>query len=80
MKRSSAGFADGASEKMGRRGFLKPGRMFEVLTLPTVFPALGHDVSKVYWTHPKDLLAQKVSSPPQHYSQYFVAAGAILTV
>ncbi len=50
---------------MGRRGFLKPGRMSEVLTLPIVFPALGHDVSIVYRTHPKDLLAQKVSSPPQ---------------
>ena len=55
----------GASERMGRRGFLKPGRIFEALTTPTVFPALGHDVSKVYWTHSKDLLAQKVSSPPQ---------------
>jgi hypothetical protein len=54
--------------------------MFEVLTLPTVFPALGHDVSKAYRTHPKDLLAQKVSSPPQQYSQYFFAAGTILTV
>ncbi len=53
------------SLKMGRRGFLKPGRMSEVLTLPIVFPALGHDVSIVYRTHPKDLLAQKVSSPPQ---------------
>jgi hypothetical protein len=50
---------------MGRRGFLKPGRMYEVLTLPIAFPALGHDVSIVYRTHSKDLLAQKVSSPPQ---------------
>jgi|GEM_PF-6990655 hypothetical protein len=50
---------------MGRRGFLKPGRIFEALTTPTVFPALGHDVSEVYRTHSKDLLAQKVSSPPQ---------------
>jgi hypothetical protein len=50
---------------MGRRGFLKPGRIFEALTPPTVFPALGHDVSEVYRTHSKDLLAQKVSSPPQ---------------
>jgi hypothetical protein len=39
--------------------------MYEVLTLPTAFPALGHDVNKVCRTHPKDLLAQKVSSPPQ---------------
>jgi hypothetical protein len=52
---------------MGRRGFLKPGRIFEALTLPTVFPALGPDVSKVYRTHSKDLLAQKVSSPPQRW-------------
>jgi hypothetical protein len=64
-KRSSAGSTGGASERVGRRGFLKPGRIFEALTPPTVFPALGHDVSKVYWTHSKDLLAQKVSSPPQ---------------
>jgi len=41
--------------------------MSEVLTLPIVFPALGHDVSIVYRTHPKDLLAQKVSSPPQRW-------------
>src|SRR6266498_3547619 len=47
-----------------RRGFLKPSRMYEVLTLPTVFPALGRDVNKACRTHPKDLLAQKVSSPP----------------
>jgi len=54
--------------------------MIEVLTLPTVFPALGPDVSIVYRTHPKDLLAQKVSSPPTYNSQYFVAADTILTV
>ena len=29
----------------------------------TAFPALGHDVSSIYRTHPRDLSAQKVSSP-----------------
>jgi len=49
---------------------LKPGRIFEALTTPTVFPALGHDVSEVYRTHSKDLLAQKVSSPPQLWCRF----------
>jgi hypothetical protein len=35
--------------------------MFEVLTKPTVFPALGPDVSIDYRTHPVDLTAQKLS-------------------
>jgi hypothetical protein len=56
---------------MGRRGFLKPGRIFEALTLPIVFPALGPDVSIAYRTHSKDLLAQKVSSPPQRWCRFF---------
>src|SRR5690348_434125 len=46
-------------EKVERRGFLKPRRMYEVLTLPFAFPALGHDVKQVYRTHSRDLLAQK---------------------
>jgi hypothetical protein len=35
--------------------------MYEVLTTPSAFPALGHDVSIDYRTHPRDLLAQKLS-------------------
>ncbi len=44
-----------------RRGFLKPRRMYEVLTRPSAFPALGHGVNQEYRTHPRDLLAQKLS-------------------
>ena len=29
--------------------------------MPTAFPALGHDVNVDYRTHPRDLLAQKLS-------------------
>jgi hypothetical protein len=50
----------GASDDRNEEGFLKPSRIFEALTLPSVFPALGHGVSKDYRTHSKDLLAQKV--------------------
>jgi hypothetical protein len=35
--------------------------MYEVLTTLSAFPALGHDVSIDYRTHPRDLLAQKLS-------------------
>jgi len=34
--------------------------MYEALTVPTAFPALGHDVSTDYRTHPVDLSAQKL--------------------
>jgi hypothetical protein len=44
-----------------RRGFLKPRRMYEVRTWPSAFPALGHGVNREYCTHPRDLLAQKLS-------------------
>jgi hypothetical protein len=46
-------------EELERREFLKPRRIYEVLTLPFAFPALGHDVKQVYRTHSRDLLAQK---------------------
>jgi hypothetical protein len=40
--------------------------MYEVLTMPFAFPALGHDVSTDYRTHSVDLSAQKLSlSAPQ---------------
>jgi hypothetical protein len=35
--------------------------MYEALTMPAAVPALGHGVRTDYRTHPKDLLAQKVS-------------------
>ena len=35
--------------------------MYEVLTTLFAFPALGHDVNVDYRTHPRDLLAQKLS-------------------
>jgi len=50
----------GASDDRNEEGFLKPSRIFEALTLPSAFPALGHGVSKDYRAHSKDLLAQKV--------------------
>jgi len=50
----------GASDNRNEEGFLKPSRIFEALTLPSVFPALGHGVSKDCRAHSKDLLAQKV--------------------
>jgi hypothetical protein len=34
--------------------------MFEALTMPSVFPALGPDVSIDCRTHPVDLSAQKL--------------------
>jgi len=36
--------------------------------MPSAFPALGHDVSTDYRTHPVDLSAQKLnlSAPNQH--------------
>ena len=56
----------GASENRNEEGFLKPSRIFEARTLPSVFPALGRGVSRDYCAHSKDLLAQKVSlfAPP----------------
>jgi hypothetical protein len=62
---SSAGSTEappfgGASENWNEEVFLKPSRIFEALTLPSVFPALGHGVGKDYRAHSKDLLAQKV--------------------
>jgi hypothetical protein len=59
MKTSPAGWAGLASKE--RRRFLKPRRMYEVLTTLSAFPALGHHVSIDYRTHPRDLLAQKLS-------------------
>lgn len=47
--------------RRNEEGFLKPCRMYEVLTTPLVFPALGHDVSIDCRTHSEDLSAQKVS-------------------
>jgi len=60
-RRTEAPPCGGASENRNEEGFLKPGRIFEARTLPSVFPALGHGVSKDYCAHSKDLLAQKVS-------------------
>jgi hypothetical protein len=43
--------------------------MYEALTVPPAFPALGHDVSTDYRTHPVDLSAQKLSlSAPNHHA------------
>ena len=37
-----------SSERWERRGFLKPCRMYEALTLPFAFPPCGRDVNKAY--------------------------------
>jgi hypothetical protein len=38
--------------------------------MPSAFPALGHDVSTDYRTHPEDLSAQKLNlSAPNHHAR-----------
>src|SRR6185437_4173070 len=48
--------------KLERRGFLKPRRMYEVLTLPFAFPALGHDVKQSLSNPPERLVGSKMWS------------------
>src|SRR6185437_9747832 len=49
-------------EKLERRGFLKPRRMYEVLTLPFAFPALGPDVKQSLSNPPERLVGSKMWS------------------
>ncbi len=52
--------------------------MYEVLTTPSAFPALGHDVSMDCRTHPRDLLAQKLGSSPHSAVRILVTPPAIV--